>query len=100
MGCIHVLQLDTCLLWDEQNGPGNFFLSSRFKGKFTYMLQTVFLLLIFRGTFWGVGGGGGGGPPEWIQDLCSTGNKTGIQPVSRPVEHFSHVLKKEICFLG
>ena len=33
------------------------------------MLPTIFILLIFRGTF------GGGGMQKWIQNLCSTGKK-------------------------
>ena len=47
-------------------------LRSGFKGETNYTLWTVFILLIFRGTF---GGGGGGGTQKWIQDLCSTGKK-------------------------
>ena len=50
-------------------------LRSRFKRETIYMRRTVFILLIFRG-FWG-GWGGGWGMQKWIQDLCSTGKKTG-----------------------
>ena len=55
----------------------------------------------------GGGGVGGGVVENWIavlktlfQDLCSTGNKTGLQPVSRPVEQVPlvHPIYRETVF--